>query len=635
VVERAERELQLAGQQHSVSGEEQGLGIHGQDASAALIGHSTNNKPLANRYEVGGGEAVLVQNPRETTVNSVGEAHPDVEVPVLVIGAGPAGLSSALALGRLGVSCVLVERRSEVGGHPRATGIRSRTMELFRSWGVHEAVERRALPAPDGPEFAWVHTVAGEEFGRLVIGADLAGRLARQRASTSRTVFCPQDRLEPVLLDAVRSQPTVGVRLGAQVCELELHDSGADATLRDVHTGATRRIRAQYVLACDGAGSPARTAAGIGMHGPDLAVQFVSIYFEADLRPWVGAAPPALHWVLNSRSSGGLVTLDGRHRWLLQAAQQPPAQTPGTSWSTRVVRDAVGVDDLPVTIGKVFTWRMTAQVADRFRQGGMFLVGDSAHRFPPTGGFGMNTGIQDAHNLAWKLHAVLEGWAGPGLLDTYEQERRPIAEFNTRQSQQNMVEMADTGFGPDVYTVAAELETGSAEARRRLRAAISRQLAQFDALGQDLGFRYEAGALIPDGSPVPPVQDRQLSYVPKAAPGFRAPHHVLHREGRALSTLDLFGESFVLLAGPGGADWVQAALAEANASGVPLAGYRVAADGDLVDLTGQWPPIYGVGDDGACLVRPDGHVGWRVDSKPPGDAGDVMRATFDQILSRA
>lgn len=558
----------------------------------------------------------------------------DAEVAVLVVGGGPAGLSAALALGRLGVGCVLVERRPDVGGHPRATGVRTRTMELFRAWGIADAVEREALAQPEGSAFAWVHTIAGEEFGRLVVGADVADRAYRAAASPARTVFCPQDRLEPILLDAVRAQPSVGVRLGTEVRELEQDAGAVAAVMRDTHTGVRRRLRARYVLACDGAGSSLRAAVGVPMTGPDLAVSFVSIYFEADLRPWVGAVPPVLHWIMNTRSSGGLVSLDGRHRWLFQAAQLPDEDPPSPEWSARVVRDAVGVPDLDVTVGRVLSWRMSAQVADRFRAGDVFLVGDAAHRFPPTGGFGMNTSIQDAHNLAWKLHAVLDGWAGTGLLDSYETERRPVAEFNTAQSHRNLMNQARTGFGPDVYAVAKELETGTTQARRRIVDALPQLRPEFDGLGQDLGIHYDAGAFVPDGTATPARTDLQLDYVPRAAPGARAPHHPLWRGSRRLSTLDLYGESFVLLAAAGGRGWVDAAGASALARAVPLAGYRLGDDGDLVDLARAWPALYGVGTCGACLVRPDGHVAWRTAQAPGLEAERVLGDVLDRVLSR-
>ncbi|WP_277400000.1 FAD-dependent monooxygenase [Streptomyces marispadix] len=300
---------------------------------------------------------------------------------------------------------------------------------------------------------------------------------------------------------------------------------------------------------------------------------------------------------------------------------------------------------------------MKSQVAGVFRRGDLFLAGDAAHRFPPTGGFGMNSGIQDAHNLAWKLHLVLEGRAGPGLLDTYEQERRPIAEFNSRQSSQNAATLAETGFGPGVYDVAAELESAddesAREARRRIRAALPRQLSQFDALGQDLGFRYEEGALVPDGVPVPSAEERQLRFTALAGPGFRAPHHVLHRDGRALSTLDLFGDSFVLLAASDGGGWVRAAREAAAERRLPLGCRRIAPDGELADLAVgvaadlgagpaveaaagpvTWEAAYGTGPSGACLIRPDGHVAWRTDRAAPSSAAHVLGAVLDRVLHR-
>jgi putative polyketide hydroxylase len=555
--------------------------------------------------------------------------HRVAEIPVLIVGSGPTGLSLALALGRLGVGCILAERRFGVGAHPRATGIRTRTMEIFRSWGLDGDIERAGLRAPDGPEFAWVQSVAGEEIGRLTLSPDQAGRAYRAAASPTRTVFCPQDRVEPILLDEVKAQSSVGIRYSTEVTDVRPDRDGAVATLRDRHTGDIQQLHARYVVACDGASSTVRDAAGIAMCGSDLAAEFVSIYFEADLRPWVGAVPPQLHWIINARSSGGLITLDGRHRWLLQAAQ-PPRADDDSAWWTQVVRDAMGVEDLAVTIAKVIPWRMKNQVAERFRSGPLLLAGDAAHRFPPTGGFGMNTAIQDAHNLAWKMHAVLAGVADERLLDTYEQERQPIAQFNAQQSVQNAMSMAEAGFGPQVYEIAKELEAGNAETRERIQQAIPRQLPQFDALGQDLGVCYEAGALVSDGTAIPAPEDRQLHFTPNAAPGFRAPHQVLHRDGRAVSTLDLYGESFVLLAAADG--WAQAARAAAAERALPIASHQIGAD--LLDLAGTWPDAYGTGRHGASLVRPDGHVAWRTTAAATDEAEQVVGAVLDAVLCR-
>jgi len=560
----------------------------------------------------------------------------DVEVPVLIIGAGPAGLSTALLLGRLGTPCILAERRPSVGTHPRATGVRIRTMELFRAWGIDAEVVRRALPVKSAGDMAWVHTVAGEEFGRFDIGAARDDGL-QQSATPMTEVFCPQDEVEPVLLDAVRQHPSVDVRLATEVQELRPDGAGATAVLVDA--GGSTRVRANYMVACDGASSPTRQALGIDVAGPGPSIPSVNVEFRADLGPYVGDYSAVIHWVINSRSCGMLAARDGRAYWyysVMGGDTTAPDPSDPSGWA-QIIRDAVGVPDLPVEIEAVRHWVMEAKVAGSFRQGSVFLVGDAAHRFPPSGGFGMNSSIQDAHNLVWKLHAVLSGWAGPGLLDTYQVERRPIAEFNARQSWRNMALMASTGIGPDIVGFARGLEAereagGDQPLRAQIRDAIPLQSPHFDALGQDIGFSYPSGALISDGTEPPMTEDPQ--FVPSGAPGRRAPHHYLHQDGTEISTLDLFDRSLALLAGEQGEAWVTAARAAASTRGIPLRAFRVGTDADLHDPTGTWAKSAGVGPGGACLVRPDGHVAWRTGESANGDAHTTIGTVLDTVLSR-
>jgi putative polyketide hydroxylase len=566
---------------------------------------------------------------------------PDTETPVLVVGAGPAGLSAALCLGRLGVSCILAERHPEVGRLPRATGVRTRTMELLRSWKVDEPVRRRSLPGFG--EFVWCNTIAGEELGRLIISPNETDMAYRRSISPTMVAFCPQDVVEPVLLEAVRRQSLVDLRMGTDVKGVEHGEDGVSAILVDSVEGQEYAVRARYLLACDGASSGIRRALKIKMEGLDLALQFVSIYFEADLTPWVGDTPAVLYWVINSRSSGALVTLDGRDRWYFTAIPRSTGTAISDEWCVETVREALGVPNLSIELLDARPWSMKAEVAERFRQRNIFLLGDAAHRFPPTGGFGMNSSIQDAHNLAWKIAAVYDGWATAGLLETYEIERRPVALFNSRRSAENMMFMAETGFGPHVYEFGAGIERGGPHGealRGQIREAIPKQVVQFDALAQDIGFRYGGGALVADCSADRgsggALVDEFAAFVPDAAPGSRAPHHVLTQNGSEISTLDLFDERFVLLAAQGDNDgWVSAAVSAAAGRGVPLSAFSVGAGADLGDSTGSWAQTAGVGEAGAYLVRPDGHVAWRSSQPAPADAAVVIDAVLGVVLGDA
>ncbi|WP_460441458.1 FAD-dependent monooxygenase [Amycolatopsis stemonae] len=559
-----------------------------------------------------------------------------------MIGAGPAGLTAAHVLGRLGTRCLLAERRSAVGTLPRATGIRIRTMELFRAWGIDDAVIRRSFPVRDGGEFAWVHTLAGEQFGRTSM-AELQDGGARRAATPMEVVFSPQDQIEPVLLDGLDHNPNAEVRLSTEITSLTEDDDGIVATAEDQVTGAVTRIRARYVLGADGAGSFTRRCLGVVLAGPDARASFVNIDFRADLQLYAGDRPAALYFVLNSRSSGTIAARDGRHRWyfsvLAGGATTVDAADPESC--VQAVRDAVGVPDLAVEVESVRSWQMDAKVAAHWRRGNVFLLGDAAHRFPPTGGFGMNSSIQDAHNLAWKVHAVLAGWAGPGLLDSYEAERRPIAQFNAKQSWRNMDLMTETGFDPQVYAFAAGLEAEFDAPERPLRARIRRgipvQRPQFDGLGQDIGYAYTSSAVISD---VPaPSLEQDPEFEPSAAPGRRVPHHAVLRNGVEVSPLDLVEGRFTLFAGEDGARWADAAREAARLRGVPLRAFRVTSGPEtgateLQDPAGTWGKSAGVEADGASLVRPDGHIAWRTSAAAGARAVAEVGAVLDAILDR-
>ena len=269
----------------------------------------------------------------------------------------------------------------------------------------------------------------------------------------------------------------------------------------------------------------------------------------------------------------------------------------------------------------VGTWTMNATVASAFREGPVFLAGDAAHQLPPTGGFGMNTGVQDVHNLAWKLQGVLAGWAGDELLDSYETERRPVARTNADRSLDNSrmvarINRAALAGGAGSEAGGAGSEAGGADAEGAV--AASRRYGNF--MGMDLGFHYGAGALVADGSDAPEVEDVVVDYVPTARPGHRAPHFALQCDGVEISSLDLFDRSFTLLTGREGAPWAAAATAVSDESGLPLRAWEVEEEG--------WEELYGVGPSGAVLVRPDGHVAWRTTSRaatPESELREVVR----------
>lgn len=595
-------------------------------------------------------------------------------VDVIVVGGGPAGLAASLVLARGGVRTVLVDRHAAVGAHPRAHIVNTRTVELLRGWGLERAVRRASAPVGRHPAMWWLTSLDGEVLGRLSLGDDPEELTRRAAASPAQLHNCPQYVVERLLERAAREAGVVVLR-STELLDHREEDTGVVAEVRGVGSEVVRRIHAQYLVAADGASSPVRERLSVPLEGTPPLGRQVTISFTRDLRRWTRARPGLLHWIVGSEVNGALITLDGRRHWTLNLTAWGPDPTavPTPEEAAVLVSRAVGPsgpDPATVEVHSVRPWTMTGDVAARYRVGRTFLVGDAAHRFPPIGGYGMNTGIQDAANLGWKLAAVLRGRAADALLDTYEQERRPIALSNAAVSVAGAGALGDSGIGRSGLPLARMLEEGgpaAARARALIAAALPAQRLQFPRFAQELGFPYDRGALVPDGTPVEHRRDGAGDDGgPPARPGARAPHVWLTAGplGRLRSTLDLFGDDFVLLAAPGARAWATAALAQVRGPVVvrvetigatgrwrDAPSWRVAAR-DLTRLArldrdtrarvrgpargrrgarGTWQHHHGLEHDGAVLVRPDGHVAWRARScsdLPPGRLREVLDATL-------
>jgi putative polyketide hydroxylase len=552
---------------------------------------------------------------------------------VIIVGGGPVGLSAAILLSRLGVPVLLAERRPTTCTHPKATVLNTRTMELFRLWGIEDEVRDRGLAIDHSTAISWVTALDGHLIGQLDLldgGAKLDEMLDQSPTVPS---ICPQDVVEPLLLECARSYPTADIRFATEVVALEQDDVGVAVTLRDAD-GRETRARAPYAIAADGSASATREALGVAVDGPGALGHLVNVYFHADLGPWVERFPSVLYWVVNPDVQGVIHSLDGSRRWLLNAFRDPDAAGDEDYTPERcatLVRGAVGVPSLELEIQSIKPWTMEALAAERFRRGRVILAGDCAHLFPPTGGFGLNTGIQDAHNLAWKLAAVLAGWAGPSLLDTYEVERRPVVNLNAAQTVLNARNIMDMLFHRvrDQHALVDPGPDGAA-LRAKLAAAIPEQREHFDFQGEALGAVYSSRAVVPDGSSPPAVANPITDYVPSAHPGARAPHAWVRVDGAERSTIDVFDGRLVLLAGPAGDAWRQAAATLR----VPLTAVSLGVEVDAAEQQAELLDLYGLRADGAVLVRPDGHVAWRSAGARP-DAGAELERALGAILARA
>lgn len=541
---------------------------------------------------------------------------PDIHVPALIVGGGPVGLVTSLALSQYGVESLLVEQRDVVTDHPKATVINARSAEVLRALHVDDKLRPHALAVDGDTGITWVTRLNGRQLGRLLPFNDPAKLVRILGESPTVSAVCPQDVLEPVLLTEASARPGADVRFGWRMAAFTQDERGVRAQITDTATGFQQTVTADYLVAADGASSAVRKQLNIPMRGIDPLGHQIGIYFHGDLTPYVGHRPSILFWVVNPDVCGVLITLNGTDKWLLNVTYWPQIGQSADDYDSarclQLVRDAVGVADFPADIVAIRPWLMTAEVAESYRSGRVFLTGDAAHRFPPTGGFGMNTGIQDAHNLAWKLAAVLSGWGDDALLDTYQTERRPVAVFNTDKSVDNAIKMANTGIPITTgSTAAAAVERDDTEGRavrHQIAAGIEDQRDHFEFRGQELGFMYDTGALVPDGSPRPAVEI--LQYHPNARPGSRAPHLWLTAQGQQISTLDLFTDGPVVLTGPQGNRWRQLALQASQATGVPIRTI-VIGDDAVEQVPGSFLDHYGITSTGAVLVRPDGHVAWR------------------------
>lgn len=550
-------------------------------------------------------------------------------VPVLIVGGGPTGLALAIELGRQGIECLLVERHASTRPHPRASVVNVRSMELCRSWGIADDVLARAMPLTPDLGVTWTTSLAGRELGRLLLLDDVDRVLAEAATSPIIPAICAQDSFEPLLRDRAALEASVDLQFCTELTAATDHGDHVIAELRDA-AGHSRVVRAEWMVAADGSRSAIRDELGIALSGTSNVSRQVNVYLHADLGPLVDGRASALFYVANADFTAFFIALDGRHRWLLNVGREHVSSATPQGCEA-IVRAAIGDPAVGVEIVAVDEWTVTAEVADRYRDGRVLLAGDSAHRFPHTGGFGMNTGIQDAHNLAWKLAAVLRGEAGERLLDSYEAERRPVALSNCAQSLHNAraisatgIAFADDGFALD--EVDADTPGGSA-VRDRIVAAIPAQRPHFAFRGQEIGFQYrDSTAVIDDGSGPAPYDVE--TYVATSYPGVRAPHLWIDVDGVQRSTLDLWDGRWAFLGGPDAGAWQAAAEAALPAAGFFRMGVDIAGDASAFAAN------YGLGPAGIVLVRPDGHVAWRSVGAPPDDAAAHLIAALDHILDR-
>jgi putative polyketide hydroxylase len=543
-------------------------------------------------------------------VQTTPKEHNDPMHDVVVVGAGPVGLAMALELARCGIGCVVFERHGTTTVHPKARNLNTRTLEISRSWGsAHAGLRNSGLPPEWTKQIVYTETLAGHEVGRVeTLGFAGPG----EGVSPDHPVLNAQDVFEPILLRAARESGRAEVHFNHEVCAVEqgLHQSADHVVLRvrDRVSMRESNVAARFVIAADGAGSPVRELLGVEMEGPHDIGHYINVYFSADLGPFVAHRAAVMYWV-STETERGVVRgvfqpLDANGRWLCQILHRPDVDPVSNYTEQRCqqwIYDAIG-QAVGIEIRSIGSWTMHARVATQLRRGRVFLVGDAAHQLPPTGGFGVNTGILGARNLAWKLAAVLRKTAGDALLDTYDVEHRGLARYNADRSLDNSRAVG--------RIARADRSDQSAVV------AASRHYGNF--LGMELGFQYRSAAVIDDGSSPSVVADAVTDYVPCGRPGHRAPHLWVTVNGQRMSTLDLFTERFTLLCGSEPDAWTSFEH----------------ADVDIVCLGDpSFESVYGIGSDGCVLVRPDGHVAYRAVHAPT-HAQRELHEAMDAVLAR-
>ncbi|NNN29218.1 NAD(P)-binding protein [Streptomyces sp. S3(2020)] len=584
-------------------------------------------------------------------------------IPITIVGAGATGCTLALLLARHGIPSTVVERRTQPLLHPAAHVVNARSFEIWHHASPRLAQDIAALAPPIETVniIRWSSRLTDEPLGEIDLLSE-PGMLAHVRTHSPFLIsHIGQHLLMPVLWDALDQEPLVHFRRGITVCDVTAATDRMTLHTLTAQAGTTQDLTTRYLIAADGANSIVRDRAGIRMRGKVLA-NMGSVFFNApDLHP-VGKDRSLLNWIYEPNFCGVLIA-HADDDYVLMTAYLHHAQQiarDGLSYWKRTLPQVLG-PDVPVEIRSTGTWTMTSQTASTFRRGRLLLTGDAAHRFPHTGGFGLNSGVQDAHNLAWKIAAVLNGSASDTLLDTYETERRPVVERFAEQSVANHFRLDEVtqsvgitnrslhgatttaahpllSWIPDrLMATAADRLThlqmrrtralrGDTPTTRRRRAqiasAIPAQLEHFVSTGLEFGYTYASPLIHPEpGSPTD-ESDEVVTYRPTTRPGARLPHSMVLHEGSPHPIHDLLLHNGVTVVTPDPGSWAAALRERWPEDTLPFQVVGLITAG--IEDTDMLVHLYEVGEGGAVLVRPDGHVVWRTRKAAPGATDELI-----------
>jgi 2,4-dichlorophenol 6-monooxygenase len=586
----------------------------------------------------------------------------DIEVPVLIVGGGGCGLAMSILLSDLGIESLVVERNYTTTDHPRAHILNQRTMEIFRQHGLAEEVYRQGTPPEYMERISFRTSLGGDgKLDRRLIGNldGYGGGALRERYMADSACHAgnlPLMQLEPLLRREAEARSNGAVRFHHEMTSFEQDAEGVVATVRDHSRGSDYKVRARYMIAADG-GKTIGRALGVEMEGPRRLRKMVNTYFSADLSRWIDDDGVLLFYFINpdgkGQWAGGGLVKTGPTRWDRHSEswvfmREVAADDPDAMEESKMVdamRDLMRLSEFNPVIHKIGRWDVQGVVAGRYRVGRVFLAGDAAHRHPPVSALGLNTAFGDVHNLAWKLALVLQGKAPDALLDTYESERKPVgarvAEWALNGFR--MRSLIDQAIGLVPGQKEANLQAferlyadtpGGATARAILAEALNIQRIGPQAHDMEIGYRYESGALVSDGTEAPPRDPMAGIYHPITRPGSRLPHAVVERDGQRLGTHDLVRPGgFTLFCAR--TEWRAAAQAAAARAGVRIDVAVIGEQGTkaagLRDADGTWARLRQAKEGGAVLVRPDAHVAWRVVDMPA-DPALALAAALGSVL---
>ncbi|MDP3264598.1 MAG: FAD-dependent monooxygenase [Tabrizicola sp.] len=575
----------------------------------------------------------------------------DITTDVLVIGTGPAGSATAALLASYGVEVMVVNRYRWLSNTPRAHITNQRTMEVLRDLGHEVEAEAmiHATPQDLMGNNVFCESLAGEELGRMQSwGTAPLSKAEHLMSSPCEMNDLPQTFMEPILFKTACARGAQA-RMSTEYLSHVQDDDGVTTTCRDRLTGKDFTVRSKFLVGADGGNSLVAEHLGLPFEGKMGVGGSMNILFRADLSRYVAHRPSVLYWVMQPGADVGGIGMGlvrmvrPWNEWLIVWGYDinQPAPVVDAAMATQVARQLVGDPSLEIDLISANTWTVNNCFATHMQKGRVFIMGDAAHRHPPSNGLGSNTSIQDGYNLAWKLAAVVKGQATPKLLDSYSAERTPIARQIVTRANQSIAEFGpifealgmDGGVDHDKIqrNMAARCDaTPAAEAQREaLRKAIEFKKYEFDCHGVEMNQRYASGAVVAEGQPPAPNADMELHYQPTTYPGARLPHVWVHdRTGGKHSTLDLTGKGqFTLITGIGGEAWVAAAEALSARLGLPIRVVRIGPRCAIEDHGGDWARAREIRDAGCLLVRPDQHVAWRSEDlsvNPQADLGRVL-----------